>query len=116
MSDEIIGFGAVSVANAVESGQVGRSLRGGDDVISGHGVFGIRQRNLNGFRTEIRQLFDRGFDEFLHFWVQAFGEIFFGQSDFHSLHIPADGGGVIRNVFGETGGVAVAGSGDGLQK
>ena len=38
--------GAIAVVHAVVAGQVARGFAGGDDVIGGHGIFGVRQRNL----------------------------------------------------------------------
>ena len=42
-------FGAKAVSHAVISRQVGARLRGGDDVVGGDGVWGMRQLDVNQF-------------------------------------------------------------------
>ena len=56
---KIDGIGAVdaqAVTDAVETGQVGAGLGGGDDVISGHGVIGVRAGKFPRFPPRVFQI------------------------------------------------------------
>ena len=67
--------GAVAVMDAVVAGQIAGGLAGGDDVVGGHGVLAVRQRNLLDLRPErlvdAHRLADRRFD----LGVQPFAEM-----------------------------------------
>src|SRR4029077_11043318 len=61
-------FSTMSVTHAVESSEIRRSLRGGNNVIDRDRIFSAWQRDLNNFRAKGIELFHRGIDCNSHLW------------------------------------------------
>ena len=78
---ERIGLGARPIADAVEARQVGRGLRGREDVINGQRVLGVRQADLADVRAERLHLFDGNPRLFLDFGLHPLDEIFLRDAD-----------------------------------
>ena len=82
------------------------SLGGGDDVIGGDGVIGVRQGNFHDFRAEFLQLFHGGLHGGVHFRIQPADHVFLRQAEFQALDIAVERGGVIRHRLRHAGGIA----------
>ena len=88
---------AVAVTHAVIAGEVGRGFGRGDDIISGQGVFRVRQRDRDdlgalGFQPGNTLIPKRG-----DFGIHAVEPIFGRDADALALHAARQAGSVIRN-------------------
>ena len=74
-----------AITHAIIAGEVGRSFGGGNDVISGQRIFGVRQRHIDNLGARILQpiyaLFPQGFN----FGGHAIDAIFLWNADFLAL-------------------------------
>ena len=73
--------GAVAIAYAIKSRQVGGSFGSRNDVIRGDCVFGVRQRNRNNLASQAAQLFNRCFYRVADLAVETFSKILFCNAD-----------------------------------
>src|SRR5207253_5249567 len=55
-------FGAITVSDAVEAGEVCGRFRGGEEIINGDAVVRVRQTNIDNLRAERLQLLQRNVD------------------------------------------------------
>ena len=80
-----------SVTQTIVTRQIGRRFRRRDNIIGGQRVFGMRQRDIDDFRTGGFQHFDPFVPIRRHFGVQPFGTIFGGNTDLQSFDaLPQD--------------------------
>ena len=109
--------GAIAVVHAVVAGQVARGFAGGDDVVSGHAVLAVRQRDFFHCRAErlvdVERFADGGFD----FAVEARAEMLADQAE---LQIRSSGLLTVCEYGGtghiERGGIARVVAGDRFQQ
>ena len=66
--------GAMTVANAVEAGQVGAGFGTGHDVVDGHAELGHRQLDVDDFGTEAAVRFDSLFNGGAEFRIEPLAE------------------------------------------
>ncbi|KAG0773722.1 hypothetical protein G6F22_014635 [Rhizopus arrhizus] len=85
-------LGTVAVAHAVVAGQVAGRFRGGDDVVSGNGQFGARQRHRHAHGAQRFELGQGGFHRGGHVGGQAGAEILLRHADAQALQGLAAGG------------------------
>jgi len=116
--DEVFGgFGAVAVVDAIVAGEIAGGFGGGNDVIGGDAILGVRERDIDkgcalGF-VPLDGGLDRGFD----FRVHAFDvEEFLGESDAEALQRGVEIGEIIGGGFGPAGGIAGIVAGDDLKE
>ena len=77
---------AKGVAHTVVARQVGAGFGGGDDVVAGDGVIGVRQADLAQLAAQLPQPLDSLLHLRTHLGVQAGTEVLLGHADLHSLH------------------------------
>ena len=89
----------VPVLHSVVTRQVGGGFGRYQDVVGGHGVFGVRQ--VDGFHAGAERFhaLDRATDAFLHGGVQSFGQVFIGHADAKAFYALLQGCRVIRYRF-----------------
>ena len=86
---------AMTVADAIKAGEIGRGLGCGDNVIDAHGIGCVGKGNFNQLRTEMFTLADGGFDFFTDPLIHSIDKIFARDSDFDPLEVAAELGGEI---------------------
>ena len=83
----------MAVADAVKARKVGAGLGRRDDVVDGHRVFGVGQRDIDDFGPGIRALPDCRLDDFRDLRRGAGNEVFPRQADAEPLQGCAAHGG-----------------------
>ena len=88
MVEEIGGvLGAMAVADAVEAGEIGGGLGGGEDVIDGHGVIGVREGDFDDLGAEGFVMLDGAQDGGVYLGVDAVDEILAGHAEADAFEV-----------------------------
>src|SRR5262249_39947680 len=106
---------AQAVADAVVAGEIGAGFGGGDDVVGGDGVIGVRHADVNQLAAEVLEQLDAFFDFVSDVSVHTLAEVVAGNADAQTSHRFGDFVGVGWNRFGGGSGIVGIASGNGLQ-
>ena len=113
--DNVLAFGAKTIAHAVVTGQVGACLGRGDDIVGGQGVLGVGHGDFHHFRPQGPEGVYGLIDGLFHGRIRAGHEILLRQADAQSLDVIDEGLGIVNSLGTNRCGVFGIMTGNGVQ-